>query len=159
MESVNQKQLGAFLKKERERQGKTLEDISKTLKITTTNIHHLETGTLEAIHLSEIFIKSYLKSYIGELGYDSIELFKRFGVFESYIPPQKKIRAMGRSSTMFFNPFITILGVIAFAFGSFYYVKYMGHNTPMIKKEFAPKGAIVKQIDSVEDYQGAQFQE
>ncbi len=61
--------IGKLLKVERERQGKTLEELSTQLKITVTNLEHIEQGDAKALP-SELYFNLFAKSYAEALGID-----------------------------------------------------------------------------------------
>ena len=82
MSDVN-KELGKYLKSRREKLGKTIDEMAESLKITTINITNIENGNIDSIGLNDIFIKSYIKSYITEIGETPEDVFSKFKEFQS----------------------------------------------------------------------------
>ncbi len=140
------KELGDFLRKEREKKGRTIEEMAIMLKMTALNIQNLESGNIDAIRLNEIFVKSHLKSYISELGFNSEDTFKQFNIFEE---PKNEERLKGYSNTFSYNPFFQVLGVIIFAIFMYYFIKIASGDTiPYFVQPNTTKVESVKKIDS-----------
>ncbi len=111
---TDQERLGIFLKKEREKRGITVEDIANRLKITPENIRYIETGDTESIGLGEIFVKSYLKSYILEVGgpnSSSDDILESFKVFEN--TDNTKLNPIA-PPTVFYNIYAQVVAIIIF---------------------------------------------
>ncbi|MBN2695743.1 helix-turn-helix domain-containing protein [bacterium] len=140
------KELGDFLRKEREKKGRSVEEMAITLKMTALNIQNLESGNIDAIRLNEIFVKSHLKSYISELGYNPEDTFKKFNIFEE---AKREQTLKHYSSTFLFNPIFQILGVILFSFFIYYFVKIAsGDSVPFFTQPETIQVESVKKTNS-----------
>jgi len=120
--SDESKKLGAYLKKRREAKGKTVDEIASALKITAINIMNIENGNIESIGLSEIFVRSYIKSYIAELGESPDDIFNKF--FEFQNKESTKIGKELNSTTIFYNPIVLVTAVIVFSLFSYFFISY-----------------------------------
>ena len=70
-------EIGKILREERERQGKTLEDIHNALKISIHNLKAIEEGDLGSLP-HPVYVKGFIKNYADFLGLDGSELSQRF---------------------------------------------------------------------------------
>ncbi len=61
--------IGKLLKLERQRQGIVLDDLSTKLKVSSSNLRHVEAGELKALP-SELYFNLFAKSYAEALGID-----------------------------------------------------------------------------------------
>ncbi len=120
--SEGSKKLGKYLKSRREAKGRSVEDIAEALKITTINIMNIENGNIESIGLSEIFVRSYIKSYITELGESPDDIFNKFYEFQN--KESTKVGGELNASTVFYNPIILVTGVLLFALISYFFINY-----------------------------------
>ncbi|HHW14759.1 MAG TPA: helix-turn-helix domain-containing protein [Firmicutes bacterium] len=70
-------EIGEVLRKERERQGRTLEEVHRATHITTRYLMALEEGAFEVIP-GEVYLKGFLRRYAQFLGIDGEELVSRY---------------------------------------------------------------------------------
>jgi cytoskeletal protein RodZ len=125
------KKLGSYIKSKREAKGKSIEDIAEVLKITPINIMNIENGNMDSIGLSEIFVRSYIKSYISELGESPDDVFNKFYDFQR--DEHTKIGKDINESTIFYNPFVLILSVMVFFIISYFFISsIVRNNTSML---------------------------
>jgi len=86
---------GKILKTEREKQGKSLKEISVNLKLSNDYLTAIEEDNYSELP-AEVFTKAYLRLYADELGLDGdyiLDLFHDFGkddVSEKTVLPEKK---------------------------------------------------------------------
>jgi len=123
MAKGSSKELGKYLKSKREAKGISIEEMANALKITAINITNIESGNIESIGLSEVFVKSYIKSYIMELGESPEDVFNQFYDFQSKENIKEKNEL--NSSTIFYNIIVEIVAVIAFAVIFYLFVSYI----------------------------------
>ncbi len=116
---MSTKELGDYLRKERERKNMSIDEIATTLKMTSTNVQNIENGNLDAIRLNDIFVKSHLKSYIKELGFNPEDLFQKFNLYDERQPV--KIGTF-TSTTIAFNPYLQIVSIVGFIVFMYYYI-------------------------------------
>ncbi len=120
--SEGSKKLGKYLKSRREASGRSVEEIAEVLKITTINIMNIENGNIESIGLSEIFVRSYIKSYITELGESPEDIFNKFYEFQN--KDNNKIGSELNASTIFYNPIVLITAVLLFSLIAYFFITY-----------------------------------
>lgn len=123
---MSTKELGDYLRKERERKNILIDEIATTLKMTSTNVQNIENGNLDAIRLNDIFVKSHLKSYIKELGFNPEDLFQKFNLYDERQPI--KIGTF-TSTTIAFNPYLQIVSIIGFIVFMYYYIYDVNDST------------------------------
>ncbi len=123
---MSTKELGDYLRKERERKNISIDEITTTLKMTSTNVQNIENGNLDAIRLNDIFVKSHLKSYIKELGFNPEDLFQKFNLYDERQPI--KIGTF-TSTTVAFNPYLQIVSIIGFIIFMYYYIYDVNDST------------------------------
>ena len=140
MNLQHRKELGDFLRQERERKGRTPEDIAESLKITSTNILRIEKGDVESIGLGDIFIKSYIKAYISELGYSPDEILAKYNIFDE--GELNKIKKENSKASIFYNPYIQILAIILFSASLYLFVGYFEKTAPQTELKYIPSGNI-----------------
>ncbi len=70
-------EIGAALRAERERQGRSLDEVYRATHITVRYLESLETGAFEAIP-GEVYLKGFLRRYAQFLGLDGEELVRRY---------------------------------------------------------------------------------
>lgn len=68
--------LGEYLKKEREKKGITLDEVSNFTRIRKTYLQEIEDGNIEM--QPPVFIKGFLKSYAEFLGLDGQEILEKY---------------------------------------------------------------------------------
>lgn len=120
--SEGSKKLGKYLKSRREASGRSVEEIAEALKITTINIMNIENGNIESIGLSEIFVRSYIKSYITELGESPEDIFNKFYEFQN--KENNKMANDLNASTIFYNPIILVTAVLLFSLVAYFFITY-----------------------------------
>jgi len=73
-------QAGTILKKAREAQDLSIDDVAVKLKLKRTVIMQLEEGSIDEKHYSSIFVRGYLRSYAKLLGISSDEIANIYDV-------------------------------------------------------------------------------
>ena len=152
---TDQEKLGTFLKSERDKRGLTVEDMATSLKITPASIRCIERGDTEAIGLGDIFVKSYVKSYLLELGHSPDDTLQRFSVFEN--TERTKLNQLG-SSTMFFNIYLQVGALILFIIFLFIGVKMMDSSNKSVTKDVV-EVKVEKEIDIKKDNKFSKYSE
>jgi len=122
MSDVNKK-LGRYLKSRREAKGRSIDEMAESLKITPINITNIENGNIESIGLSEIFVRSYIKSYITEIGEIPEDIFNKFSEFQN--DEATSIKKVIASSTVLYNPVILVTAVIIFSALSYFFISHV----------------------------------
>lgn len=74
---MNIKEIGEALKKERERQGLTLEDVFHKIKISPSSLKYIEEGRIDELP-HPVYTKGFIKNYAHLLGLDAEELGRLF---------------------------------------------------------------------------------
>ena len=108
---TDQEKLGIFLKTEREKVDLSVDDMARSLKITPESIRYIETGDTESIGLGDIFVKSYIKAYLLELGHSPDDTLQRFSVFDN--DDSTKLSHTG-TTTIFYNVYIQVGALLLF---------------------------------------------
>ncbi|MDI6870265.1 MAG: DUF4115 domain-containing protein [Bacillota bacterium] len=70
-------EIGGRLRAERERQGRSLDEVHRTTHITTRYLESLEAGEFEVIP-GEVYLKGFLRRYAEFLGLDGEELIEQY---------------------------------------------------------------------------------
>ena len=122
MSDINKK-LGSYLKSKREAQGKSIDEMADALKITAISITNIENGNIESIGLSDIFIRSYIKSYITELGELPDDVFSKFKDFQNN--DINKDRKVITTNTILYSPAILIIAVMLFSAISYFFISHV----------------------------------
>lgn len=78
--------LGTILRKEREKQGRTLKEVSDALNIKTEYLEALEKDTYDDIP-GVVFVKGFTRNYGNYLGLDGAALVQKYkGTFVATVP-------------------------------------------------------------------------
>jgi cytoskeletal protein RodZ len=103
---------GNVLKTEREKQGKSLEEIVQRLKLNIEYLRAIEKDNYSVIP-AEIYTKAYLRFYAQALGLDSdhiIELYQK----QMQVPPVQKPAPPKEKVTFLYKPVLKIASIILF---------------------------------------------
>lgn len=75
--SLEREHFGHSLRQARLKAGRSLDDIARVTKISTTNLEHLEGGDRAALP-AEVFVCGYLRAYAREIGLDGDACVARY---------------------------------------------------------------------------------
>ena len=115
---------GSVLKTEREKQGKSLEEIVQSLKLNIEYLRAIEKDKYNLIP-AEIYTKAYLRFYAQALGLDSnhiIDLYQKqmqVTPAQNPVPPKEKV-------VFLYKPVIKIAFIILFVVSIIVLIKYRG---------------------------------
>ncbi|OEG69490.1 hypothetical protein ATZ36_09235 [Candidatus Endomicrobiellum trichonymphae] len=73
------KEIGKLLKEKREKMNISLADVHKAIRIREKYISAIEDGDI-SVFFAEVYYRSFVRSYAEYLGFDSEELFEKFGM-------------------------------------------------------------------------------
>jgi cytoskeletal protein RodZ len=107
--------VGRILRKERERKGISLEDVSRVTRITPENLKALEEDDFRAIS-APVFARGFLRTYASHLGLDTHEILARYEIQTDLVkaaPKAKEPSAPPRKNGSFskYLVFLSLIGV------------------------------------------------